>query len=217
MRTLGRRHWLHVIAMLTLSGFLAGCEDSGTKSGGGGGGDVGSNDPKVYAAVGDSTVGGGNGGGDPFPPRLAAMTGSTVLNYGTDSETTGSALGRVGGILANDKPAALLLYVGPVDLIRGYAIDDAVANLQAIIQLAKDNKTVPVVATLLPMSGSHALWADGAKELSRRIRSLASSEGARLADLEARFGSGEGLMLDDGLHPNDAGNQLMAEAYRDAL
>ena len=54
-------------------------------------------------------------------------------------------------------------------------------------------------------------------ELSDRIRALAASEGARLVDLEKTFGTGEGLILPDGLHPNEAGNQLMAEAFADQL
>jgi lysophospholipase L1-like esterase len=221
MQIFGRNNWMCGVTLLWLAGFLTGCEDGGGDGNNGGDGagvgDVGSNNPNVYVAMGDSTVYGGNGGGDPFPPRLAAMTGRTVLNYGADSETTGRVLDRTSSVLANDKPAAMLLYVGPVDLIRGYSIDSAIDNLRAIIQLSKANATIPIVATLLPMSASRALWAAGARELSSRIRSLAASEGARLVDLEARFGSGEGLMLDDGLHPNDAGNQLMANAYRDAL
>jgi lysophospholipase L1-like esterase len=70
---------------------------------------------------------------------------------------------------------------------------------------------------MTPMSGSHRLWAGSAKTLSSRIRALAAEEGATLVDLEEKFGTGEGLILGDGLHPNDAGNQLMAEAFRDQL
>ena len=53
--------------------------------------------------------------------------------------------------------------------------------------------------------------------LNNLIRDMASSEDARLVDLEAEFGTGEGLLLGDGLHPNEVGNQVIAEAFADAL
>jgi lysophospholipase L1-like esterase len=197
---------------------MAGCETGGGGGGGGGGlGDIGDNNPNVYVAIGDSITYGENGGGDPYPPRLAAMTGKTVVNRAENGETTRSALGRLAGILVGDRPAAVLIDLGAVDLIESTGMDSAVENLRSIIRQCKANKSVPVISTLTPMSGSHELWEGGAIELSSRIRSLASSEGARLVDLEKEFGRGEGLILPDGLHPNDAGNQLMAEAFRDQL
>lgn len=196
---------------------LAACDDGGSGGGGGVSGDIGDNNPNVYLAIGDSVTGGGNGGGAPYPPRLATLTGKVVINEGRDSESTGKAAGRVAGLLAANKPAALLIDLGAVDLIESRGINTAVANLRSIIRAAKANKTIPVIATLTPMSGSHSLWADGARQLSARIRSIASEEGARLVDLESEFGSGNGLILGDGLHPNDTGNQLMAEAFKDRL
>ena len=164
MRTLGWNGRIFGVAMLLLAGCLTGCEDSGGDDGDKGVGDVGSNNPDVYAALGDSITAGGNGGGDPYPPRLAAMTGKTVINHGVGGESTGGALARVGDILANDKPAALLILLGANDLIGNEGVDNAGANLRSIIQQAKANNTVPVVATLLPMRNVHALWAGGATQ-----------------------------------------------------
>ena len=216
MKSFGWNSAILGITALSLAASLTACEDSGG-SGGGSLGDVGSNNPDTYACNGDSITGGGNGGGDPYPPRLEAITGKSVANYGVDSETTGSALGKIASILASEKPAALLIDLGAVDLIEGTSLDTSIENLRNIIEQAKANDTVPVVATLTPMTGAHALWADGAKALSALIRTLASEEGARLVDLEKEFGDGDGLLLDDGLHPNETGNQLMAEAFADAL
>ena len=205
-----------VTALFMLAACLTGCEDSG---GGGGGdvGDVGSNDTDVYAAVGDSITYGGNGGGAPYPPRLAAITGKTVNNYGVPGEESGSAAGAVGNILANDRPAALLILLGANDVINGVGYDTTIANLRSIIRQAKANDTVPVMATLTPMIDGHEIFGDSAQMLSALIRDLASSEDARLVDLESEFGNGEGLLLEDGLHHNEVGNQVIAEAFADAL
>jgi lysophospholipase L1-like esterase len=206
---------------VTTAGLLAGCELLGGGGGGGGGGgdvgDIGENNPNLYVALGDSTTDGNNGGGAPYPPRLAAMTGKTVENRAVQNESSGGAAGKVGGILAGEKPAAVLFQLGAVDLINGRSVDSIIGNLRSIIQQCKANKTVPVVATLQPMIGSHSRWSGAVKDLNGQIRSLASGEGARLADVEAKFGDGTGLMLGDGLHPNEEGNQRMAEAFDEAL
>ncbi len=204
---------------MAMTGIFTSCDGGGGGSGGGGGdlGDIGDNNPDLYVALGDSTTDGGNGGGDPYPPRLAAMTGKTVDNKAASNEYSEGAASKVGGILANQKPAAVLFQLGAVDLINGRSIDSTIANLRSIIQQCRANKTVPVVATLQPMIGSHSRWSGLTRELNARIRSLAAEEGARLADVESDFGDGSGLILDDGLHPNEAGNQLMAETFNDAL
>lgn len=202
---------------MMLAGCLIGCDTGSDGSSDGGMGDIGSNNPDVYSALGDSITAGGNGGGDPYPPRLSAMTGKTVVNRADSGKSSGAGLGEVGDILIKDKPAALLILLGANDVIGGSTPESIVANLRGIVQQAKANQTTPVVATMLPMMYVHELWAGEARALSSLIRSMASSEGARLVDLEAEFGSGEGLMLDDGLHPNEVGNEVIAQAFGDAL
>jgi acyl-CoA thioesterase-1 len=204
-----------VCLLTTLLG-VVGCDKGG---GGGGGdlGDIGDNNANIYIALGDSSTDGNAGGGDPYPPRLAALTGKSVENRAEQNESTGTAAGRVGGILASSKPAACCFMLGAIDLIRNYGKDNAINNLRSIIQQCKANNTVPVIATLTPMTGSHSLWAGEVKALNNSIRSLASSEGIRLVDLESKFGSGEGLIMEDGLHPNAEGSQVIAEAFADVL
>lgn len=207
---------MSVLTTVVAIGLFTGC-DSGGGGGGGDLSDIGDNNPNLYVALGDSTTDGNNGGGAPYPPRLAAMIGKTVNNEARQNEFSGGAASKVGGILANEKPAAVLFQLGAVDLINGRSVDSIIGNLRSIIQQCKANKTVPVVATLQPMIGSHSRWSGVTKELNNQIRSLASSEGARCADVEAAFGDGEGLILGDGLHPNDQGNQVMAQAFADVL
>ncbi|MEI8139145.1 MAG: GDSL-type esterase/lipase family protein [bacterium] len=207
------------VCLLTALLGSVGCENGGGGGGGGGGdlSDIGDNNANLYIALGDSTTDGNNGGGAPYPPRLASITGKSVNNYARQNENTGGAAGRIGGLLSSTKPAACCFMLGAVDLINNYGKETAINNLRSIIQQCKANKTVPVIATLTPMIYSHSRWSGEVKALNSSIRSLASSEGARLVDLESKFGSGEGLILGDGLHPNEAGNQLMAEAFADAL
>lgn len=211
--------WSEVVVAVSLASILVltGCEKGGGGGGGGDLGDVGANNANVYVALGDSVTDGNNGGGAPYPPRLAAMTGKTVINHAGQGQSAAQSAGGLGGILSGDKPAAVLFSMGAVDIIGGRSVDDVIASLASVIHQAKANKSVPVIGTLPPMLYSHARFNGVVQSLNDAIRNLASSEGVRLADVAAKFGSGDGLIIDDGLHPNEQGNQLMAEAFNDAL
>lgn len=52
---------------------------------------------------------------------------------------------------------------------------------------------------------------------SDAIRQLAKDEGIKLADLNKEFGTDRSLLQPDGLHPSDAGNQLMAMVFNDKI
>ncbi len=203
-------------AMLLLGG--AGCESSG------GGSkhdkasvDFGDNDPNVYVALGDSITGDINYGVAPYPPRLAGMLGQTVINEGNGGETSGGGAGRVNSVLARHKPGYLLILYGANDLLHGRDQATTIGNLRYIIQAAKNNKTVPVISTLTPMTGNYDLWDSGEQRLSNAIRNLANEEGAWLVDAAAEFNHDPGYMSIDGLHPNDAGCQLLAHAFYDEV
>jgi lysophospholipase L1-like esterase len=68
------------------------------------------------------------------------------------------------------------------------------------------------------MIDGHETWAGGVVVLNDMIRELASNENVDLVDLEREFGSNaEMLLLPDGLHPNDEGNQVVAGAFAGSL
>jgi len=179
--------------------------------------DFGANNPNVVLAFGDSITAGVDGGGAPYPARLAALSGKTVINSGVGGQESGAGLARLGGALASVKPGYLCILYGANDLIMGLDRETTIANLTAMVQMAQANKTVPLLATLTPMIGEHAIWNGEVNKLNDDIRSLASSLDVTLVDLNAEFGDPAALLLDDGLHPNDQGNQVIALAFNDAL
>lgn len=191
---------------------LAGCN-----SGGDGPKDFGSNNGQVVVALGDSIVAGVDGGGAPWPARLEGLSGKTVINAGVGGEVSDGALSRSGALLTIFKPGYLLILTGANDAILSHSTDHAVANIRAMVQAAKANGTVPIIATLLPMIGEHSIFDGSAQRISTGIREVADAEGVALVDLQSEFGGGAGLLIGDGLHPNDAGNQIIALAFNDAL
>lgn len=190
-----------------------GCNDSGD-GGGWDGTDFGDNNINVVTAMGDSITAYGN---PPYPSILAGMIGKTVINRGQGGAKSSSGADQVASALAADQPAFLLILYGANDVIHGYSHDSVIANLRTMISAARANQTVPILATLTPMSGSHVLWAGDASALSDEIRSLASQEQVSLADLEKAFGSDPTLISDDGLHPSQAGYEKIAEVFADIL
>ncbi len=193
--------------------FAAGCDDGGE---GGLGGDVGSNDPNMYVAMGDSITE-GYGASTTYPAELSAMLGKTVVNRGVGGARAGEGAAAVGGVLSRYRPGYLLILYGANDVIHG---GDPVAvkeQLRSIIRAANNNRTIPVIATLTPMYSGHSIYDGGARELNAHIRALASEEGAALADLEGEFSGRPDYMQADGLHPNSTGLRAIALVFNDVL
>jgi len=191
---------------------LAGCEDDGSSSP-----DFGENDGDLYVALGDSiTAGEFIGSSSAYPARLSSLLGKTVINEGRSGETSASGLRRIDGILANRKPGYILILYGANDIIRGGS-SSTTEHLRNMIVLAKDNNTVPVIATLTPAFHSHSYMQDSIVALNEQIRALGSQEHVKVVDLESAFNWDDSYFLDDGLHPNNSGAQLIADTFNRAL
>jgi lysophospholipase L1-like esterase len=92
------------------------------------------------------------------------------------------------------------------------------------VQQVKAAKSLPFLATLPPTklgaderaSEERNAWVD---RINARIRELAHAEGAVLVDVHARLAADAappGLFA-DGLHPNDAGYEAIAQAFFEAI
>ncbi|MFH0909665.1 MAG: GDSL-type esterase/lipase family protein [bacterium] len=209
--------FLRFLTGLALAAFLSACE-----TGGGGGGsstpDVGDNDINTVVCLGDSmTDGECVPAGPPYPSRLGGLTGKTVINAGVCGEKTAAGASRVGGLLSKYKPGYLCILEGANDAIFDRPTSDVVGYLRSMVQAAKANNTIPIIATLTPMYDGHAFANGSAQDISAGIRQMAGEEGVRLVDLEAEFGSDRSLVQDDGLHPSDSGTQLIALAFNDRI
>jgi len=199
------------VAGLVLVLGLAACEDDG---GGGGGG----NASDVYLAVGDSITTGNGGASAPYPAILAGRINRRVVNEGRGGETTGMGLSRVDTLLEAYRPQYLLIFYGTNDLLFNSPAELIIADLRSIIGKAKARDTVPVIATLLPPAGSYAGRTSTVQAFNQMIRQMAAEENVRVADMERAFPSDPAAFLQaDGLHPNDAGNELIAEVFRGTL
>jgi acyl-CoA thioesterase I len=199
---------------------------------------IGTNQPHLYMAFGDSiTQGDGSRGGRGYRGPLAQMLrahwghGDVVDEGAAATKSDGGAL-RLPDSLARVRPAYTLIHYGTNDW---NSINCAhvwqcytEASLRQMVRTAKASRSVPVVATLIPANPD----ANAARrpadrnawilETNVQIRKLAAEEGAVLADLHAVFAAegpepSWGRFFSDHVHPNEAGYDLMAEGFFRAI
>lgn len=151
-----------------------------------------------------------------YVPLLAARWGKTVIN-----ESTGGTIAQHGALIIDDvlsryNPRYITIYYGTNDL-GTVTPDETIRNLKYIIERAKENGTVPVVATMGVFVRRWAWRQPYAYELSRRIRELAASQNIACADVEVALGGNGDYMDEDGEHPLDEGHSVIAYTFYKAL
>jgi lysophospholipase L1-like esterase len=187
----------------------------------------GINSLNVVVAFGDSITQGSECSCIPYPKRLAGLIGKTVYNTGVGGSKATSNIGRTQSVINQYHPAYMLILYGINDVIHSYYTVTILPAIRQMASICKQNNVVPVLATYpIPIAGHH-LFAGGALRLNAGIRSIAEEEGLECVDLEKEFalapdstdpalaGADPALMEADGLHPNDAGTQIMALAFAD--
>ena len=213
-------------AVAFLSAFLlAGCGSDGDSALSNG--NPGLNDVNVVAAFGDSITQGSECGCVPYPARLSALIGKIVYNSGIGGSTARSNVGHTQDAINKYRPAFMLILYGINDIIHGADAGSTGGALSQMVLICKQNNVVPVLMTYPRPIAGHNLFAGGTIALNRNIRAIAKAEGIRCVDLEREFSAGPdpiygewpmtdaNLMEPDGLHPNDAGTQIIALACAD--
>lgn len=193
---------------------LAGCGD-GDSGGGLRNRNPGANDVGVVVAFGDSITQGSACDCVPYPARLAGPIGKTVVNVGVGGSLAVENVERTQAAIDRFRPGFMLILYGVNDVIHSYdaaAIGDSLAQM---VRICKDNQVVPVIATYPAPIQNYLGFTPRVLELNARIRSLAREQKIRCVDLEKEFAAEPGLYEADGLHPSDAGTQVVALAFAD--
>jgi len=151
-----------------------------------------------------------------YVPLLSNLWGKKIINEGMDGASSSYGVQMIDQFLSQYNPPYITIYFGSNDV--GFIDPDStISNLQYMIERAKNNGTIPVVATLGPFFYQWAWRKPYAIDLNQRIRQLAASERIACADLEAALNWNSDYIIDDGMHPNDEGHQTIAETFYKAL
>ncbi len=175
-------------------------------------------DPNVILCAGDSITAGIRCSGDPYPTRLQKLCGKTVINKGVGGVTSWYGEEHINKYLNETHPGTVCILYGANDARRVEKVSTTISSLRAIIRACKAYGSRPIIATQTPQIWDHSDNTKKIAEMASAVRSLARSEGVTLVDLHAAFGDGtKYLNPDDGLHLNNAGGDLMARMFYEAL
>lgn len=114
---------------------------------------------ETILAFGDSlTEGRGVNPAQSYPSVLASLSGHPVINGGVSGELSRAGRARLPGLLAEHRPALVILLEGGNDILRGSGEGELKANLAAIIE-AVQGSGAQVLLVAVPRK---SLFADGA-------------------------------------------------------
>lgn len=147
-----------------------------------------------------------------YPEYLQGLLDSNgysyrVENQGVSGDTTTDGLARIGNVIASH-PKLVILEFGGNDGLRGIPVESTKANLQAMVTELQGEKVPLVLAgiTLPPNYGP-----DYVKPFTAMFGEVAKQDKVRLLPflLVGVYQHPE-MMQPDGIHPNDAGNKVVA-------
>jgi lysophospholipase L1-like esterase len=193
---------------------------------------IGSNRPNVYLAFGDSiTDGEGSSDGMGYVARLqrklqGQLGRAIMIRDGLSGTRSNRGADRLPDSLTV-RPAYTLIHYGSNDWNMGeckfnppcFTID----SLRTMVRDVKGRSGLPVLATIIPANPIYLEtqpqrneWIAG---MDVRIREMARTEGAVVADLEPAFLHAPAwpALFTDHIHPNDAGYEVMAQAFFEAI
>jgi len=194
---------------------------------------IGRNNPNLYLGLGDSiTYGDGSSDGLGYSIKLQNLLGAhlgraEVRTWGRQGDSSAETAEVTTKTLGWFNPAYTLILLGTNDWhdqacqSRPPASCYTIETLREIVRDVKGFDSMPVLGTIPPVNPARApesrnRWYD---ELNTAIRALGQQEQVAVADLSAEMKAASslpGLFADD-VHPNDAGYQLIAQAWFKAI
>jgi lysophospholipase L1-like esterase len=147
----------------------------------------------------------------------------SVINEGFGGELASASLNRFNGTLSLHAPEVVLLMHGVNDLNSvGTGVTQAAVDAVEELIKAGRNRGLPVlVATLPPLAPPKAGCPECVEPFNARLRLVAAAKGAVLVDVHAAWtntaGGAAGLMGPDGIHPTEAGYEVIATAFFEAI
>jgi acyl-CoA thioesterase-1 len=192
---------------------------------------IGGNRPNVYMAFGDSITAGegssdGTGYRNRLDQRLSGYLGtSEVANSGRSGTQTDEGADRIGRNLGIFRPAYTLVMYGTNDWntipCQMAPPCDTIDEMSEIIRQVKGFGSLPVLSTIIPVNPTRqpAERNDWVRAQNGYLKDLARRERIPLSDPATLFFAEPNLaaLFDDGVHPNDAGYELIARAFFEAV
>jgi lysophospholipase L1-like esterase len=196
--------------------------------------DFGDNSPRKATAFGDSITKGflelqrrdldlitGNSYPAILQGKLKSLDPAwSVVNRGVGGELTSEGRGRLPSTLARDKPGFVLIMEGTNDASRCESSSRTVNNLRSMVQVAKANKSIPIIGTIPPNFRRAPCPESFIVDVNNQIHAFASADNVVVAEIHDGMNDRSlfGVTPDrDPLHPNEAGYRVMADIWFQAM
>ena len=170
--------------------------------------ELGSSD--VIVAFGDSlTEGVGADDSESYPAILVELIGRRVINAGVSGELSREGLERLPGVLAQYRPAIVIICFGGNDFLRGEPEDRVAGRVSRMVEVAQE-RGVGVALIGVPKPGL-LLSAAVCYETVAKQHGV-PCEGDALAEIMSSR-----PLKSDRVHPNAKGYRVLAEAVAEML
>ena len=166
-------------------------------------------------AFGDSlTAGYGAAPGEDYPSKLGPMIGATVLNAGVSGDTTAGGLRRLDWVL-RAHPDVVVVALGANDGLRGLPVAAMRDNLVRIVtRLRASGARVLLAGMRLPPNYGAAYT----REFAEAFRAVARETAVPFVPFLLEGVAGDArLNQADGIHPNAAGQRIVADTLWPAV
>jgi acyl-CoA thioesterase-1 len=140
---------------------------------------------------------------------LARRIGAPIVNAGRRGDTTGAALTRLDTAVLSRKPRVVIVLLGGNDLMRLVPRARMFDNLETIVTRIRARGAAVILVSVEIGFGTGA---DG-----RAFEALAERTSSALVRDILDGILGRQALMSDGIHPNDAGYEIMADRIEPVL
>jgi len=168
--------------------------------------------PKIVA-LGDSfTLGYPLDAAHSWTARIAEVLQVTVVNKGEKAQIAKSLLARFDTDVVAEKPGRVIIFAGIGDAINNVALKEVQSNIQAMVEKAKSNHIIPILALPIGYPGAQ----QNIKDIRDWELSYAQKETVLTLDFSSvLFDAGgkylSGLSSPDGKYPDAKGYETMGD------
>lgn len=139
----------------------------------------------------------------------AQFNAITIVNASISGETSAGGLRRLRDTLAQQQPDIMLLELGANDGLRGMPLHLTKKNLSAMIQLAQDNQIIVILAGMQLPPNYGPLYTNQFKQLYTALSD--THQLSLIPFLLDGIADKDEYKLDDGLHPNEKAQPIIAK------
>ncbi|UWG96953.1 GDSL-type esterase/lipase family protein [Dehalobacter sp. DCM] len=146
-----------------------------------------------------------------WPQRVGDVLKIEVINAGKTYQNASDLLNRFDQDVTAQKPGKVVIFAGVGDAIRGTSLADYQNSIKALVEKAKANDMVPVLALPIPYKDTDVLY----KQYREWEVAYAQENKITVLDFKNVLFDSEDHMLsqytDNGTYPNKAGYQAMGD------